>query len=81
MTCRDEILACIEEITAHTGMAEFSAAQIIECMRARGSRYKVSTIQTHLSSRMRVDAPKNHATKYDDIIQVQHGLYRLHRNR
>jgi len=42
-----------------------------------GSRYKESTIRTHVTSRMCRNAPKYHATKYDDFERVDYGTYRL----
>nr|MBA3533121.1 hypothetical protein [Ardenticatenales bacterium] len=61
MTCRDEILSCIREITATTGQEEVTIPQVIDCMRSRGTRYPESTIRTHIASSMCANAPKNHA--------------------
>lgn len=51
-------------------------SEIIEEMDRRGSRYKESTIRTHVVSRMCVNAPDHHAVAYGDLERVQFGLYR-----
>jgi len=77
MTCRDEILACANRIIQQKGINEFSLKEIIACMEAVGTKYKESTIRTHVTSRMCANAPKHHATKYNDFERPYHGIYRL----
>ena len=59
------------------GNDRFRPQDVIREMRERGSRFKESTIRTHVVSRMCVNAPKNHAVTYDDLVRVAHGLYKL----
>jgi len=77
MTCRDEILACANRIVQQKGINEFSLREIIDCMEAAGTKYKESTIRTHVTSRMCANAPKHHATKFNDFERISHGIYRL----
>ena len=76
MTCRDEVLAAADKIVGD-GIDPFSLDEIKEEMRRQGTKYKDSTISTHVTSRMCANAPVNHARVYDDLVRVGHGLYRL----
>jgi len=58
MTCRDEILKCIHQITSGQPDVEFDADEVLRCMRGKGSAYAESTIRTHIASRMCGNAPK-----------------------
>jgi len=77
MTCRDEVLDCARLIVTQKGENRFTIQEILRCMRARGTRYKESTIRTHVTSRMCSDAPKHHAVKYDDFERIGEGVYSL----
>ena len=77
MTCRDEILACANRIVQQKGINEFSLKEIIDCMEAVGTKYKESTMRTHVTSRMCANAPKHHATKFNDFERTSHGIYKL----
>jgi len=77
MTCRDEVLACCRALERETGRTTFSVAEIIERMEAQGTFYMESTIRTHVTSRMCVNAPSNHGTTYGDLERVSRGYYRL----
>ena len=77
MTCRDEILACANQVVQRKGVNEFSLKEIIDCMKSTGTSYKESTIRTHVTSRMCANAPKHHATRYDDFERISHGIYKL----
>ncbi|GAA1156987.1 hypothetical protein GCM10009630_63790 [Kribbella jejuensis] len=61
---------------------EFHLSELIAEMRARGSRYKESTIRTHVTSRMCANAPAHHAVRYRDFWCVDRGRgrYRLYRD-
>jgi hypothetical protein len=76
MTCRDEILAAVEAIARRTGDAYFSPQEVIDFMRHAGTEYADSTIRAHISSRMCINAPVHHASRYDDFERIAHGLYR-----
>lgn len=50
MTCRDEILTCARLLVSQTGRNEFTIPDILDAMRDQGTRYKDSTIRTHIVS-------------------------------
>ena len=77
MTCRKEILKCVHELIDKTGSQDFTIQDIIDCMEYKGSRYKASTIRTHISSRMCINAPDHHAVPYNDFKRTERGTYRL----
>lgn len=77
MTCRDEVLACAEAVVRRTGTNRFTIGDILDCMRARETQYKDSTIRTHVTSLMCINAPQHHEMKYRDFERVGRGLYRL----
>ena len=76
MTCRDEILAAMERLENRTGRAGLPLVEIVQEVLRGGGDYKESTIRTHVTSSMCVDAPPNHATRYPDLRRVDRGLYR-----
>jgi sirohydrochlorin ferrochelatase len=77
VTVRAEILAVVPLVLAPDGT--FTVEDVLRELRARGSRYKESTIRTHVTSRMCGNAPDHHAVTYDDFARVSHGRYRLAR--
>jgi len=77
VTCRDEILACVREIVAHTGRDEVSVRDVIKYMLDRGTSYSDSTIRTHIVSRLCANAPDHHAVTYGDFERTDRGTYRL----
>jgi hypothetical protein len=77
MTARDEVLAAAKELAARTSDGTFTVEEILDHLRRRGSRYKPSTIRTHVTSRMCVNAPNHHAVTYRDLVRVGEGRYRL----
>jgi len=76
MTGREEILAASPTVCARTGGDTFTAQDVIEELRRRGTRYKPSTIRTHVVSRMCADSPDHHARTNDDLERVADGYYR-----
>lgn len=79
VTCRDEILDCAREIAGRSGAGEFTIEEIVACMARKGSRYKESTIRTHIASRMCANAPDHHAVTYRDLKRTDRGTYRFRR--
>ena len=75
MTARDEILDALPAICARVGSEVFAPQDVIDELQRRGTRYKTSTIRTHVVSRMCADAPDHHARTYDDLERVGAGLY------
>ena len=76
MTCREEILAAMERLQNRTGSASLSLVAIVKEVQMGGGDYKESTIRTHITSSMCVDAPPNHGTRYPDLRRIGRGLYR-----
>jgi hypothetical protein len=75
MTARDEILAVLPAICARTADGTFTAQDVIDELRRRGSTYASSTIRTHVVSRMCANAPDHHARTYDDLERLDSGRY------
>jgi hypothetical protein len=76
MTARDEILAALPTVAARTLDGTFTPEDVVNELRRRGTRYRESTIRTHIVSRMCTNAPDNHARTYDDIERVSDSRYR-----
>ena len=79
MTCRSEILAVVPRLAARSSDGSFTVDDVVAELRGRGSRYRESTIRTHVASRMCANAPDNHAVVYDDLERIDDGRYRLRR--
>ena len=79
MSCRDEILNCVQRITSQKGSDEFTVEEVLICMRTRGTKYRVSTIRTHITSRLCVNAPAHHPVRYPNLERTARGTYRLTR--
>lgn len=79
MTCRDEVIAAFESLARRHGRDTFSPAEIVDEMRRHGSRYRESTIRTHVVSRMCANAPDHHGVVYDDLERTGRGQYKLKR--
>jgi hypothetical protein len=76
MTARDEILAALPGLEARTADGTFSLQDVVKELRRRGTELADSTIRTHVTSRMCVNAPDNHARTYNDLVRVSAGRYR-----
>ena len=77
MSCRDDILECVKRVTSSKASDEFTIQEILDCMRAGGTKYAESTIRTHITSRLCVNAPSHHAVRYPDLERTGDGTYRL----
>lgn len=76
MTAREEILAAARHLT-NLGNVPFSPSDLLEELRRRGTDYPGSTLRTHITSIMCIDAPRNHPAHYPDLKRVGRGRYRL----
>lgn len=76
-TARDEILAAVRTVVAASPDHTFAITDVIAELRRRGSTYTDSTIRTHVSSRMCVNAPQHHGLVYPDLERVGAARYRL----
>ena len=81
MTAHEEIREVAHELTARSENGEFTLAEILAAMKARGTRYAESTIRTHVTSRMCANAPNHHGVVYQDFWCVDRGSgrYRLYK--
>jgi hypothetical protein len=76
MTARTEILAALSSIESRSADDTFTAQDVVDELRRRGSSYAESTIRTHVTSRMCANAADHHARVYDDLERVSDGRYR-----
>ncbi len=77
--CRNEILEAIDYIITSERKSTFTVLEILTYMKSRNTKYSESTIRTHVSSRMCVNAKKHHGVKYDDIIRIKYGVYEIYK--
>lgn len=77
MACRDEVLAAANSLCTRLGRDTLSLGEIVAEMRARKSSYAESTIRTHVTSKLCMNAPTNHAKTYADFESLGGGEYRL----
>jgi hypothetical protein len=77
-TCRDEIISSVREIISSKGKNEFTISEVIHHMKNKGTKYKESTIRTHISSRCCSNRLRHyHAVCYDDFENIGKGKYKL----
>ena len=76
MTCRDEVIAAFERLEGRHRRKVFDLSEVLQEVQASGSTYRESTIRTHVTSRMCVEAPDHHGTTYADLERVDRGRYR-----
>jgi hypothetical protein len=76
-TCRDEVLDAMMNLSRRHNREVFTPVEIIRQVQNQTDAYKESTIRTHVVSRMCTNAPIHHVPKYDDLVRVDRGLYRL----
>ena len=74
MTCREDVLAATRLERRH-GRLTFDLDEVVQEVLAGGSRYKETTIRTHVTSRMCADAPDHHGTVYADLQRVGRAKY------
>jgi hypothetical protein len=75
-TCREAILEAFGRLERQSRRDVFAPVEIIREVQSVADRWPEWTIRTEIVSRMCVQAPKHHATKYDDLDRVGRGLYR-----
>lgn len=76
MTCRDEILSCVDNIIRNTGRTQFTVMDVLDCMRHNRTKYPEGTIRTEIVSRLCINAPVHHATKHADFERIGPGTYK-----
>ncbi|THF87178.1 hypothetical protein E7T09_08460 [Deinococcus sp. KSM4-11] len=77
MTYRDEILNVVRDLVRDRPTRQFTLAEVISGMQARGSTCKVQTIRTYVSNMMCVNAPPQRRKHYEDVERIGPGRYRL----
>ena len=75
-TCRDAVLDAFVRLECRHGRGNFQLEEVVAETLAEDPQYKESTVRTHVTSRMCVDAPDNHASVYPDLTRVDRGVYR-----
>jgi hypothetical protein len=74
-TCRDAVLDAFMRLERRHGRWTFQLDEVVAETLADDPQYKESTVRTHVTSRMCIDAPDNHASAYADLTRVDRGLY------
>jgi len=77
VNCREELLATVIALVKEKGVNEFTVVEVVESMQKNNTIYKESTIRTHITSRCCFNAPKHHASIYDDYERINKGVYRI----
>lgn len=77
MTCRDELLEIIRDLVSVKGKNEFSLHEVVRLAKEKNINFPENTITTHISSKMCLNSPQHHHTKYDDLERVKRGVYKL----
>jgi hypothetical protein len=77
MICRDEILMAAREIIRASGINKFTIDDIVKQMQRKQTKYQISTIRTHVSSRMCANSPNHHAKTFSDFERIENGVYKL----
>lgn len=75
LTCRQQILDAMKGLERRQGRDSFAVREIVEEVQRRGTSLAESTIRTHVTSVMCVDAPSNHPTRYPDLRLSGPGRY------
>jgi len=77
MTCREELLKAVRNVIKGKEINEFSIDEVIDYMKQNGTKFKESTVRTHIASRCCQNAPEHHGVVYEDYLRIGHGLYKL----
>jgi hypothetical protein len=74
-TCRQAVLAAFGRLERRHGCKQFALLEVIQEVESVTDEFAESTIRTHVTSVMCVQAPVNHGTTYDDLDRVGRGRY------
>jgi len=69
-TCRQEIIDAMVRLERRHDRAAFSPSEIVAEVTLRGIGHAESTVRTHIVSAMCVNAPPNHAVRFDDLAST-----------
>ena len=73
MTCREQVLAAVAALRVRNGKQPVSVAEIVAEVARTGSRHAESTVRTHVTSHMCINAAQ--APNWPDLRRVGRGLY------
>lgn len=68
MTCRSEVVTAFDQLALETRRLDFSPAEIVQHMKARGSTYAESSIRTHVIAHLVADGT---------LVRTSRARYRL----
>lgn len=75
-TCREAILDAFDRLESQHGKKAFNVSEIVKEVFTETNDFAESTIRTHVTSRMCMQAPQNHWPKYTDLDRIAPGEYR-----
>lgn len=78
VTVRQMVLEAARRLEA-VGKVPWSPADIRRELSDSGHQFNDSSVNTHITSAMCIEAPENHAVTYPDLHRVGRGQYRLAR--
>jgi hypothetical protein len=78
-TCREAVLAAFDRLESQHRRKDFDLSEIVQEVLNGTGNFAESTIRTHVTSKMCVQAPTNHAMKYADLDRIGVGRYRRQR--
>lgn len=74
-TCREAVLVAFDRLERRHRRKVFDLSEIVlEVIAA--TNFAESTIRTHVTSLMCVQAPTNHGTRYADLDRIARGKYK-----
>jgi hypothetical protein len=76
VSCRSEVLSAFSRLERRHGRVEFELDEVVQEVLTATGRFAESTIRTHVTSVMCVQAPANHAVRHRDLDRVRRGVYR-----
>lgn len=77
MVCHDEVREAAYYLAGISSKGHFTVDAIVAELRRRGCTHRESTIRTHVTSRMCVNASDHHPVVYADLRRVGVGVYCL----
>jgi len=75
--CHDEVREAAHHLARLSADGQFTIEAVVAELRRRGCTHRESTIRTHVTSRMCINAPDHHPVVYPDLRRVGVGVYCL----
>lgn len=76
-TCRIEVREAAIAVITEKGENRFTAIEIVDYLRNKGTTYSENTIRTHITSRCCKNAPEHHDSRYEDFERIDKGYYKV----